>query len=44
MFHHAGWKVRIVVHGEDLTVTGKQQHLDKVKTAMREWYIITVRG
>ena len=38
------WKVRIVVHGDDFTVTGKQQHLDMVKTAMQEWYIITVKG
>ena len=44
VFHHPGWKVRIVVHGDDFTVTGKQQHLDMVKTAMREWYIITVKG
>ena len=28
VFHHPGWKVRIVVHGDDFTVTGKQQHLD----------------
>ena len=41
--HHQGWKVRIVVHGDDFTATGKQQHLDMVKTAMREWYIITVK-
>ena len=44
VFHHPGWKVRIVVHGDDFTVIGKQQHLDMVETAMREWYIITVEG
>ena len=44
VFRHPGWKVRVVVHGDDFTVTGKQQHLDMVKTAMREWYIITVKG
>ena len=44
VFHFPGSKVRIVVHGDDFTVTGKQQHLDMVKTAMREWYIITVKG
>ena len=44
VFHHPVWKVRIVVHGDDFTVTRKQQHLDMVKTAMREWYIITVKG
>ena len=43
-FHRPVWKVRIVVHGDDFTVTGKQQHLDMVKTAMRVWYFITVEG
>ena len=28
----------------DFTVIGKQQHLDMVETAMREWHIITVKG
>ena len=44
VFHHPGWKVRVVVHGDDFTVSGKQQHLDMVKTEMRELYIITVKG
>ena len=35
VFHHPRWKVRVVVHGDDFTVTGKQQYLDMVKTAMR---------
>ena len=44
VFYHPEWEVRIVVHGDDFTTIGKQVHVDKVKKAMQEWYIITVKG
>ena len=36
--------MRVVVHGDDFTVTNKQHHMDMVKTAMREWFIIIIKG
>ena len=44
VFYHPAWKVRIVVHGDDFTMTGEQRHLDAVKKAMQGWYTITVKG
>jgi hypothetical protein len=36
-FYHPDWAVRVVVHGDDFTVTGKQQYLKEVEVLMREW-------
>jgi hypothetical protein len=44
VFYHPKWKVRVVVHGDDFTMIGKQVFLNKIEKAMREWYIITVKG
>jgi hypothetical protein len=44
VFYHAEWGLRIVVHGDDFTVTGRHTYLDKFKQLMGEWYLMTVKG
>jgi hypothetical protein len=43
-FHHPAWGVRIVVHGDDFTVTGRQKYLDEFTALMGSWYLMTVKG
>jgi hypothetical protein len=44
VFFHPEWQVRLVVHGDDFTATGTQKHLDMLRAAMSEWYLMTVKG
>jgi hypothetical protein len=44
VFYHPEWDVRIVVHGDDFTTTGRQQYLDKFRNLMAGWYLMTVKG
>jgi hypothetical protein len=43
-FFHPAWGMRIVVHGDDFTMTGKQRHLDEFTKLMGSWYLMTVKG
>jgi hypothetical protein len=43
-FFHPTWGLRIVVHGDDFTITGKQRHLDEFTRLMGDWYLMTVKG
>jgi hypothetical protein len=43
-FFHPMWGLRIVVHGDDFTITGKQRKLDEFTKLMGEWYLMTVKG
>ena len=44
MFFNAKTAVRLVVHGDDFTCSGKKKELEKIKEKMREWYVIKDRG
>jgi hypothetical protein len=43
-FFHPSWGMRIVVHGDDFTITGKQRHLNEFARLMGSWYLMTVKG
>jgi hypothetical protein len=44
VFHHPRWGVKIVVHGDDFTITGKQKYLNMFRDMMGQWYLMTVKG
>ena len=43
-FHHAEREVRIVVHGDDFVVEGKQSDLEWVLDVLASKYILKVKG
>jgi hypothetical protein len=43
-FFHPAWGLRIVVHGDDFTITGKHKQLQDFTKLMGEWYLMTVKG
>jgi hypothetical protein len=44
VFYHPQWDIRIVVHGDDFTTTGRQKDLERFRSLMAEWYLMTVKG
>jgi hypothetical protein len=43
-FFHPVWSIRVVVHGDDFTITGSQSRLDEFTKLMQSWYLMTVKG
>ena len=43
-FYHPGREIRIVVHGDDFTVTGTPRGLEYVKKVLSERYPVKVRS
>jgi hypothetical protein len=44
VFYNEVTGVRIVVHGDDFTMSGEKKQLEKVREKMKEWYDIKDRG
>ena len=43
VFFNKSIGVRVVVHGDDFTMTGVDEELDKIEKLMGQWYEIKVR-
>ena len=44
VFFNKSTGVRVVVHGDDFTMTGVDEELNKIEKLMGQWYEIKVRG
>ena len=44
VFFHPITHLRIVVHGDDLTCLGEDEHLQELERHLTSWYEIKVRG
>jgi hypothetical protein len=43
-FYHSGWKVSVVVHGDDFTALGTDDALDRYETGLKKSFECKIRG